>query len=74
MILSKKQHNIYYIKDGIPQRNSIIAKDIVKHLYHRKSRDGKNGKKTGRQVWWMPSEDKLAGAAKAAEGKRLGTV
>ena len=34
----------------------------------------KNGKKTGRQVWWMSSEDKPAGAAKAAEGKRLGTV
>lgn len=34
----------------------------------------KTGKKTGRQVRQMSSEDKLAGAAKAAEGKRLGTV
>ena len=44
MILSKKQHNIYYIKDGIPQRNSIIEKDIVMHLYQSKSRDGQKWK------------------------------
>ena len=29
-----------------------------------------SGKKTGRQAWWMSSEDKSAGAANAAEGKR----
>ena len=74
MILSKKQHNMYYIKDGISQRNRIIEKTLW--CISIKGRVGmdKNGKKTGRQVWWMSSEDKLAGAAKASEGKRLGTV
>lgn len=44
------------------------------HFYQRKSRNGQTGKRAGRQARWVSSGDKLAGAAKAAEGERLATA
>ena len=40
VIVGKKQHEVYYIKDRTSQRNSITARDIRKDFYQ-----------TGRQVW-----------------------
>ena len=40
VILSKNQHGIYYIKDGVSLRDSIIGKDLVTHFYPRKNRIG----------------------------------
>ena len=44
------------------------------HFYQRKSRNGQTAKRAGRQARWVSSGDKLAGAAKAAEGERLATA